>query len=133
MPAQNPSSPVCKAILLCERTLVEEGTGKISLIGTSSNFLVDESLVTLRTEIFVEFTGANGQYGIVLEIWDLTARDVVARTAEAEIQILDPQQVTSVILPIPPMRLQNDSYHDVVVLANGMEIDRRQFGVLRGT
>jgi hypothetical protein len=133
MATQHPPHPVCKALLLCERTTIAEGTGAINLFGVESNFQADENLMTHASEVFVQLTGAEGQYDIVVEIWDLQERSVIARASQRGIEIDDPEMVNSVLMPIPPMQLSSDNYHDVVVLANGEEIDRRRFGVFQST
>jgi hypothetical protein len=38
----NVPPPKCKAILLCERTIIEAGTGKISLIDLFDGFIVPQ-------------------------------------------------------------------------------------------
>jgi hypothetical protein len=133
MAKQNPPHPVCKALLLCERTIIAEGTGGINVIGVESNFQADECLMTRPSEVFVQLTGAEGQYDVVVEIWDLQERSVIARASQRGIEIDDPEMVNSVVMPIPPMQLSSDSFHDVVVLANGEEIERRRFGVFQIT
>jgi len=120
--------PVCKAILLCETVMVDD-SGKINLNGVASNLVVDSGLSAPPTEAFCQITDAIGHYSLVAEVQDLGAGEVIARSPATEIEISDPLQNSNVIISIPSLKFNNLGLHDLVVFANGEEIDRRQFGL----
>jgi hypothetical protein len=130
--------PVCKAILLCEKTIVEHETGSVSLIGIIEGFAVDEvaedgRVKTRAAEAFCQFTEACGQYSLSVEIHDLENAAIVAGAAGAMIEIPDRLMRANVIFPIPPLPLPHTGTYDFVIFANGLEIDRQQFSVdMRG-
>ena len=123
--------PACKAILLCDKTILEAGTGKVSLIGVFERFLVDESLTTAPCEAFTQITNAVGRYEIVFEIRDLQENETIARAVGLAIQIPNPLFRANVIIPVPALRFNHTGTYDLVMLANGQEIDRQQFAVAR--
>ena len=120
--------PVCKAILLCDR-VVESNANKLSLNGVFSNFIVGSELNASQAEVFCQITDAQGRYSVVVEVHDLTSNQVIARSKPTDVDIPDPLFNMNIIVAITPLRFHNAGLHDVVVFANGEEIDRKQFGV----
>jgi len=77
----NPIEPRCKALLLCDRTIVEEGTKKISLINIFSDFGSAEfPAESPPFTLFAQFTDASGRYEVKFEVHDL-AEDTLAVAA----------------------------------------------------
>ncbi len=120
--------PVCKAILLCKQ-VVNDGLGGLSLTGLVGNFYVDQTLTAPPTELFCQITDAFGRYNLLVEIHDLGANEVVSRSEPTEIEVTDPLMSLDVIMSMSELQFQNTGLHDIVVFANGEEIDRKQFGV----
>lgn len=119
--------PRCKAILLCNDTIIEAGTGNVSLIGTFDGFV--QRAFPSHTKpftVFVQLTDGIGRYEVVIEVQDLRDNIVNAR-ANAGLEF--PERLTKVnmMIPVPPLPLQHAGVYDFVVLANGQEIDRQQF------
>ena len=125
------SQPVCKALLLCEKTIIEAGSGDISLIN-----IIDHIPVlafpghTVPVEAFVQFTGAQGRYEVVVEVRDCDDDEVLARAVGAGIEISDRNTVCNILIPVPSLKIQHPGLYDFVVLANGQEIQRQQFAVV---
>ena len=128
MPNQNPPDPVCKAFLICQKSIVEEGTGSVSLIGLFNGFKVGSSGRTGRAEVFCCITEAEGKYKITIEIQDLNSGMAVAAAEGPEIEIDSRLKSAQVLFPIPPLPLTPGAY-DLVMFANGSEIDRQKFTV----
>ena len=128
MNAQVTPLPICKAILLCD-AVAEKENGTLRLDGVFSNFFVNSSLTSPAAEAFCQITDANGRYSLVAEIHDLTAGEIIGRSSPTEIEVSDPLLNLSVIISIPPLKFQTIGLHDLVILANGEEIDRKRFGV----
>ena len=127
-----PPIPTCKAILLCQKTIVEEGTGVVSLIGIFDNYSIDGDGLTPAVEAFCQITSACGEYNLTVEIHDLQTGNKVATGEGGKIEIEDRLMRANVIIPIPRIPFQHAGLYDFVVLANGNEIDRQKFGVTKG-
>ncbi len=124
------SKPKCKAILLCDKTIIEAGTGNVSLIGTFAEFNLREIPgVTPHVEAFCQIIDAEGSYEIRVEIHDLHDGKIIARADGLEIEIPDRLMRVNVIVPIPSLPIGHEGLYDFVILANGREIDRQQFAV----
>jgi hypothetical protein len=123
-----PPDPVCKAILLCQQSIVEAGTGLVSLIHVFDAFGVKDGGRTGPAEVFCQITEAQGKYQISVEVHDLATGNAVAGTKGVAIDIDDRLSTANVIIPIPPLPLHPGEY-DIVIYANGAEIDRQKIGV----
>ena len=123
-----PPDPVCKAILICQKTIVEDETGMVSLIGIFDGFGVGDNGATGPAEVFCRITEAQGKYKITVEIQELGAGAAVAGADGPDIEIPNMLATANVIIPIPPLPLHPGQY-DFVMFANGAEIDRQKFVV----
>jgi hypothetical protein len=120
--------PICKAILLC-REVVKNESGDLSLSGLIGNFFVDQTMTAPPTELFCQLTDACGHYDVSVEVHDLSANEVIGRSEPQGVDISDPLMSIDVILSIRWFQFKNTGLHDIVVFANGEEVDRKQFGV----
>lgn len=115
-------------MLLCDQTIVDAVTGKVSLIGTFNRFrLAQIPGETSQFTVFLELVDGIGQYEIVIEIQDLRTDCVLARGAAPA--LVFPERLTrlNVMIPVPRLTIKHDGRYDVVVLAHGQEIERQQF------
>ena len=123
--------PSCKALLLCETTVIEAGTGNISLINITAKIpIFGFPGQTIPVEAFLQFTDAEGRYEVVVEIRDCQDDSVLARAVGAGIEIEDRNATCNILIPVPSLTLQHAGPYDFVVLANGQEIERQQFFAL---
>ena len=127
----HPPLPQCKALLLCDQTIVEAVTGKISIIGVIDRFVLREMPARLRQfQAFMQITDAVGRYDLVVEIQDLQVDEVIARAPGSGIQVPDQLAKVNIIIPVPPILLTHAGAYDFVVFANGHEIERQKFLVI---
>jgi hypothetical protein len=121
-----PPDPVCKAILLCQKTIVEEGTGLVSLISVFDGFGVTAGGgKTGPAELFCRITEAHGKHQISVEIQELASGYAVAGTNGVQVEVQDPLAAPYVVIPIPSLPLCPGQY-DIVIFANKSEIDRQK-------
>lgn len=131
MAKQRPPDPVCKAILLCQKTILEADTGMVSLIGIFDGFGVGEHGLSGPAEAFCRITEACGSYRLTVEVQDLSTGNAIAGADGGDIDIDDMLSSANVVIPIPPIPFPHPGKFDFVVFANGVEIDRQQFSVQR--
>jgi hypothetical protein len=120
--------PRCKAILLCEKVIVDRVTGQSSIIGILDAFRLTAYPGRMRPfNAFLQLVDGIGKYHVVVEIHYLQMDRMIARSAGFGIDF--PQRLCrlAVTIPIPAMELRYPGRYDVVVLANDQEIDRQQF------
>ncbi len=122
--------PQCKAILLCERVIMEAGTGKVNLIGVVHKFVFPSlPAQTQPMTAYLQLVEGIGRYNITAEVWDLTTGQSLAQGQGAAVEFQDRLAVIQLLLPLPPLPLHHEGSFDVVVFANGQEIDRQKFTV----
>lgn len=123
--------PRCKAILICERTIVEAETGSISIIAAFDRFELSRFPATSRAfEVFLLLVDGIGRYDLVVEIHDLRDGTVLGRLPPIEMEW--PERLTrmTIIIPIAPVPFEHAGEYDVVVLADDQEVDRLKFSAV---
>jgi hypothetical protein len=120
--------PKCKAILLCDQTIVEAVTGKTSVIGIFDSWTFAQfPSLTRPFMCFLQLTDGIGKYAMSVEVHDLQADKIIAQARIPEIAFPDRSQKVNLMIPVPPLPLGHAGSYDFVVLADGQEIDRQQF------
>ena len=125
--------PRCKASLLCEKTIIEAGTGGVSLIGIIGGFVVPQVPgMTRPFTAYLHLTDgiANHKYEITVEIHDLSNGTIIARATLPKVRWGDRLSRINLLIPVPPLQVQHAGAYDLVVFANQQEIDRQKFGVI---
>jgi hypothetical protein len=123
--------PRCKAMLLCERTMVEAGTTKVTLIGLIAAHVMQQfpgRTPLMRT--FLYLVDGIGEYDITVEVHDLADDRIIFRAKGRRISFPDRLASRLLFFSIPPLPILHPGRYDVVVLGNGKEIERQQFRAL---
>lgn len=104
-------------------------TGKPTIVGIFSGFNVPAFPgFTSPCNAFLQLTDGIGKYRITVEIRDLRDDLVIGRGEIADLDFPERAEKRNLIIPVPPVKLNHDGLYDFVVLADGQEIDRQQFG-----
>jgi hypothetical protein len=120
--------PVCKAILLCEQTTAEAGTGKVSLIGLIRTLTMTEFPGrSERIKVFLQLVDGIGEYDIRIEVHDLSQGGVIAKMQGPRISFMSRPATLQLFLLMPALPIPHPGKYDVIVLGNETEIDRQQF------
>jgi len=117
-------------MLLCDTTIVEAGTGKVSIIGTFESFHPQRHPIVLKPfQVFLQVYGARGEYDVTVEIQELQQGEILATVSGLTIEIGDRLARSNIIIPIPGMQVSRSGEFDMVVRANGDEVARQQFSI----
>ena len=120
--------PGCKAILLYERTMIEAGTKKVSLLGLIRTLTIaDFPGQSERMRIFLQLVEGIGEYDIRVEVHDLAEDRIIFRARAPRVSFPNRLDVRQLSFLIPALPLHHPGKYDVIVFGNGMEIDRQQF------
>lgn len=131
----HPDLPTCKALLLCDDTIIEAGTGKISLVGVFTRFILPSIPgMTRPFHAFLQFTDCVGDLEILINIRDLQDDEAIAETDKLGIHVDNRLQTVNLIVPVPSLPIKHAGLYDFVVFTGTDEIDRQQFGaqILQG-
>lgn len=123
-----PPQPTSKALLLCDDTIIEAGTSKISLIGVFRRFVLTHIPGTTRPfYAFIQLTNAQGTYDVVIEVRDLSADEAIAEASGPGIEIESQLHVCNIILPVPRLLIEHAGHYEFIIFANNSEVDRQRF------
>jgi hypothetical protein len=135
MSAEGPSRrvavppPKCKAMLLCDRIIVEARTEKVSIIGTFDSC----SLPSLPghtvpfTIYLVLIEGAVGhKYEIAVDFYDLNDNSRLSHSIGSTALWTERLSRISIAMPVAPILIHHPGQYDIVVLADDQEIDRQR-------
>lgn len=123
--------PICKAILLCDKSIIEAVTAKTSIIGIFDSFNVHQVPCRIPPfEAFVQIAEGVGRYDIVVEVHDLRERNVIARAVCPSVEFADRLVRMNLMIPVPSLSITHAGRYDFVIFANGAEIDRQTFQIL---
>ena len=124
--------PGCKAILLCERIVVDADTRRISVVGLINSCVVAAFPGhTVRMRVFLQLVDGIGDYRITVEVHDLAEDRVVYRARGPKISFPDRLARGQFHFSIPSLPILHPGKYEVIVLGNGKEIDRQQFRAKR--
>ncbi|MBY0525062.1 MAG: hypothetical protein K2R98_16780 [Gemmataceae bacterium] len=124
--------PKCKAVLLCDEVCFDQATKKLDIKGVRWGFTVPTlPAQTPPFTVFVQLVGGIGRYRIVGEIHDLqTGRPLFASEGfDADF----PDRICLESFPIcwPGFPVRHHGDYDFVLFADGQEIDRLKFSVVK--
>jgi hypothetical protein len=126
--------PKCKAILLCDHTIVEAVTGKVSVIGIFRKWSFPRFPdSTPPFKVFLQLTDGIGNYIVSVEVHDLQDDRIIAQKVIAEIDFSERKSKVDLVISISSLLIPHAGSYDFVVLADGQEIDRQQFQATRTT
>jgi hypothetical protein len=125
--------PKCKAILLCERVIIEEGTKNASIISIFTDFIVPGVPCGIGGfTVFVQLHDGIGRYGLTVEVHNLRDQTVIARSNRMEMAFDSRPNSHNVMIPVPPLPFKDVGAYDLVVFADNQEIDRQRFTLKLG-
>ena len=85
---------------------------------------------TRPVSAFLHLIEGIGRYQLTVEVHDLRDDSVIARSPTMEISFPEKLSRINFVVRIPSLPLTHGGIYDVVVLADGQEIDRQQFGAI---
>ena len=120
--------PRCKALLLCEKVIIDAQNGFPSVISVFDHFMLPKYPSRVKQfYAFLQFVDGIGRYDVVIEVHDLKKGEVIGRGTGIGLEFEHRPNRMNVVVPIPPLNLPHPGAYDLVVIANGQEIDRQQF------
>ena len=125
--------PKCKAILLCERVIIEAGTGQISLIGLFDELEIDAVPgYTGPFTVFLVLTDGIGghNYEISIAVRDLDTDTDIATATRPELRWEDRLTKRSLFVQFGELNIEQAGSYDIVVCADSQELDRQRFEIL---
>ena len=124
--------PILKAMLLCDQTIVEEGTRKRSLIGIFDRVKAAQ-LPTLHPamSMYVQFREIEGVFDFVLELYDLSEEKTLHKATIKNFNVQEKSRDCELVFNLMSVRFEHDGEYEFRIYANDMIFGQRSFQVIK--
>ncbi len=118
-------------MLLCDQTIVEEGTHKRTLIGLfdrikGSNFPTTHPSMS----IYVQFREIEGVFDFMLELVDLTQGKSLNRAVIKEFRVQDKSRDCELVFNLMSVKFENPGDYEFRIFVNDCIFGQKSFKVL---
>ncbi len=124
--------PILKAILLCDQTLVEEGTHKRTLIGIFDRIKASQfPSVHPSMSIYVQFREIEGTFDFALELFDLTEGRVLHRAVIQAYQVQDRSRDCELVFNLFSVKFDHAGDYEFRIFVNDTVFGQKSFKILK--
>ena len=123
--------PILKAMLLCDQTIVEEGTHKRTLIGLfdrikGSNFPTMHPSMS----VYVQFREIEGIFDFVLELVDLSEGRSMNRAVVKEFRVQEKSRDCELVFNLMSVKFEHPGEYEFRIYVNDTIFGQKSFKVL---
>ena len=124
--------PILKAMLLCDQTIVEDGTHKRSLIGIFDRIKGNEFPTTHPAmSVYVQFREIEGSFDFVLELFDLNEGKSMNRAVIQQFRVQDRSRDCELVFNLMSVRLEHAGDYEFRIYVNDFIFGQKSFKVLK--
>jgi hypothetical protein len=119
-----------KAILLCDSTIVEEGTRKRSLIGLFDRVHAPQFPSTHPSmSVYVQFREIQGVFDFMLELYDLNEDRAMNRAVISRFEIADRSRDSELVFNLLSVRFDHAGDYEFRIFVDDQILGQKQFKV----
>lgn len=123
--------PILKAMLLCDHTLVEEGTHKRSLIGIFDRIQASKvPTVHPSMSMYVQFREIQGVFDFTLELFDLETGRTLHKAVIQNFEVKDRSRDCELVFNLLSVRFDHAGDYEFRIYANDMVFGQKHFKVV---
>lgn len=123
--------PILKAMLLCDHTLVEEGTHKRTLIGIFDRIQASQvPTVHPAMSMYVQFREIQGTFNFTLELFDLMTGKVMHKAVVQDFEVRDKSRDCELVFNLLSVRFEHAGDYEFRIYANDMIFGQKHFKVV---
>ena len=124
--------PILKAMLLCDQTLIEEGTHKRSLIGLfdrvkSSQF----PTVHGSMSVYVQFREIEGKFNFMLELYDLAEDKTLHNAMVKDFNVQEKSRDCELVFNLLSVRFAHPGDYEFRIYVNDQIFGQKSFQVIQ--
>ena len=124
--------PILKAMLLCDMTLVEEGTRKRSLIGIFDSIKGREFPLTHASlSVYVQFKDIQGVFDFTLELFDLEEGKSINKAVIKDFNVQNRFGDCELVFNLLSVRFEHAGDYEFRIYLNDMIFGQKSFQVTR--
>ena len=122
--------PILKAILLCDQTIVEEGTHKRTLIGLFDRIKGNEFPTTHPSmSVYVQFREIEGIFDFTLELVDLTDGRSMNRAVIKEFRVQERSRDCELVFNLMSVKFERPGDYEFRIYVNDTIFGQKSFKV----
>ena len=122
--------PILKAILLCDHTLIEEGTHKRSLIGLFDNINAAQFPATHPSmSVYVQFREIEGTFDFSLELFDLTEGKVLNKAVIRQYRVQNRSQDCELVFNLMSVKFDRPGEYEFRIYVDDQVFGQKSFKV----
>ena len=124
--------PILKAMLLCDQTLVEEGTRKRSLIGLFDRVKSGQfPTVHGSMSVYVQFREIEGTFDFTLELYDLSGDKTLHKATIKQFNVQDRSRDCELVFNLISVRFEHAGQYEFRIYVNDMIFGQKSFKVIK--
>ena len=124
--------PILKAMLLCDQTLVEEGTHKRTLIGIFDRIKAAKfPSVHPSMSIYVQFREIEGVFDFSLELFDLTEGRSLHRALIQKFSVQDRSRDCELVFNLFSVKFDHPGEFEFRIFVNDNIFGQKSFKILK--
>ena len=124
--------PILKAMLLCDQTLVEEGTHKRTLIGLFDRIKGSAFPTTHASmSVYVQFREIEGTFSFALELYDLTEGKIMNRSVIKDFVVQNKSRDCELVFNLLSVRFEHPGEYEFRIYINDYVFGQRSFHVIK--
>lgn len=125
--------PILKAMLLCDLTIVEEGTHKRSLIGLFDRISAAAfPTVHNSMSVYVQFREIEGTFDFLLELHDLQQGKSLNRASIQAFTIRDRSREHELVFNLMSVKFDHEGDYEFRIYVDDVIFGQKSFRVLSG-
>lgn len=124
--------PILKAMLLCDQTLVEEGTHKRTLIGLFDRIKASQfPSVHPSMSVYVQFREIEGSFDFSLELYDLTEGRPMHRALIQRFTVQDRSRDCELVFNLFAVKFEHPGEYEFRIFVNDDIFGQKSFKILK--
>ncbi len=124
--------PILKAMLICDQTIVEEGTRKRTLVGLFDRVRAAVFPTTHPSmSIYVQFREVEGRFTFALELYDLTEDRVLHRAEIADFAVKERSRDCELVFNLLSVRFEHAGDYEFRIYVDDFVFGQKSFKVLQ--
>ena len=124
--------PILKAMLLCDQTIVEDGTHKRTLIGLFDRIKSRDFPTTHPSmSVYVQFREIEGVFDFVLELVDLTDSKSMNRAVIKDFRVQEKSRDCELVFNLMSVKFERPGDYEFRIYVNDYIFGQKSFKVLQ--
>ena len=122
--------PILKAMLLCDQTIVEEGTRKRSLIGLFDRVKSNQfPTVHGSMSVYVQFREIEGKFDFTLELYEIAAEKVMNSALIKAFTVKDRSRECELVFNLLSVKFERPGEYEFRIYVNDLVFGQKSFQV----